>query len=390
MQGHVFRVGPNELSFASATSFKAIYGNRTAGEPKVTKDAFYDMFGSGFNEACLGSEKDPRKAGNKRGLFSAAFSAKALSEQEVIIQHCIDQFIEKLGILGSGPQGVDMVKWYEMVSFDILGEMAFGETFGCIEAESPHYWLDIILGHMLIITLMDNLRRYPLFLAAAKALPAKWTSSLRNKQTDFSREKVRQRLKKDADQRDFLTNVANKVRNGEVSAEEMAAHSSTIVGRFKRLEDIDITTTGQLPYLQAVIKEGLRIFPANSQGLPRRSPGMVVDGHFVPEGTEFYVSPWTVSHDERYFHDPMVFKPERWLDPNCTDVKEASQPFSLGPRGCIGKSFAYAQMSLELAKIVWKYDMELVNPDLDYEAECRMHFMWHKPKVNIRFSQRKI
>jgi hypothetical protein len=50
-------------------------------------------------------------------------------------------------------------------------------------------------------------------------------------------------------------------------------------------------------------------------------------------------------------------------------------------------SFAYAQMSLELAKIVWQYDMELVNPDLDYEAGCKMHFMWFKPKLNIRFTE---
>lgn len=45
-------------------------------------------------------------------------------------------------------------------------------------------------------------------------------------------------------------------------------------------------------------------------------------------------------------------------------------------------------MSLELAKIVWMYDMELVNPDMNYEAECQMLFMWWKPNLNIRFSDR--
>lgn len=54
--------------------------------------------------------------------------------------------------------------------------------------------------------------------------------------------------------------------------------------RYKSLEEIDITSTSQLPYLQAVIKEGMRMFPAGPQGLPRRSTGMVVDGQFVPEG----------------------------------------------------------------------------------------------------------
>jgi cytochrome P450 len=52
---------------------------------------------------------------------------------------------------------------------------------------------------------------------------------------------------------------------------------------------------------------------------------------------EIYVSPWTTSHDKRYWSDPGTFKPERWLDPNNQDVKEASQPFDIGPRMCPGK-----------------------------------------------------
>lgn len=92
------------------------------------------MLGSGFSEACLATERDPKIAVQKRGLFLPALSKKALSEQEVIIQRCVDGFLEKLDKLGSGPQGLDMTKWYMMLSFDIAGEMAYGETFGCIES----------------------------------------------------------------------------------------------------------------------------------------------------------------------------------------------------------------------------------------------------------------
>ena len=44
-------------------------------------------------------------------------------------------------------------------------------------------------------------------------------------------------------------------------------------------------------------------------------------------------------------------------------------------------------MSLELTKIIHKYDMELVDPDLDFEAGCHMHFMWWKPQLRIRFRE---
>lgn len=135
--GPVFRVSPNELSFGSASSFKTIYGTPAAGRPRIPKNEFYDMFGSGFSEPCLASEKDPRTAGKKRGLFSATFSSKALGEQEAILQQNINAFVEKLGLLSKDSKGLDMVKWYEMVSFDILGEMAFGESFKCIEKGSP-------------------------------------------------------------------------------------------------------------------------------------------------------------------------------------------------------------------------------------------------------------
>ncbi|KAI1081392.1 cytochrome P450 [Whalleya microplaca] len=421
--GTVFRVGPNELSFSSVDAYKTIYGNRTAAQPKspAPKNDYYAMFSAAYNEPCLATERNPRKAGEKRALFSAAFTQKALLEQESIVQRCLDEFVGKVGKLGSGPEGINMVKWYDMASFDIFGELAFGESFDCIKRESTHYWLDMLLDHLLVIVIMDNLRRFALLVAIAKSIPAKWTTGLAKNQTQYSRDKVDQRLAKGSGQKDFLTKLVDKVRKGEVSKEQMVAHTATLVvaggettstamaaityyliksptsheklknevrRRYKSLQEIDIMSTAHLPYLQAVIKEGLRIFPPAPGGMPRVSPGMTVDGYYVPAGSEFYVSNWAASHDEQYFHEPHVFKPERWIDPNCQDVKEASQPFSLGPRVCMGKAFAYAQMSLELSKLIWKYDMELVNPNMDFEAECGMFFEWRKTKLGVRFTER--
>ena len=68
----------------------------------------------------------------KRSLANA-FSSKALLEQEEIVQQCIDGFIKRLARDGNTPKGLNMTDWYEMIAFDILGEMAFGETFHCVE-----------------------------------------------------------------------------------------------------------------------------------------------------------------------------------------------------------------------------------------------------------------
>lgn len=127
-------MSPNELSFASVTSWKIIYGPQPTGEPAVVKSEFYDMYGAGFSSLCIGSERDPVKHAQMRRVLSSAFSIKVLKDQEDIIMQNIDAFVERIGRDGGpGSKGLNMTKWYEMVAFDILGKMAFGESFHCIE-----------------------------------------------------------------------------------------------------------------------------------------------------------------------------------------------------------------------------------------------------------------
>lgn len=106
---------------------------------------------------------------------------------------------------------------------------------------------------------------------------------------------------------------------------------------FKSYDEIDGRSTDALPYLKAVIEEGLRLYPPIPIGLPRISPGETVDGHYIPQGTIVYTSSWAATHSEENFHNPLEFRPERWIDPSCQDKKSASQPFSLGSRVCLGR-----------------------------------------------------
>lgn len=133
--GPVFRVSPNELSFASAASWKGIYGFPPPGSQHLIKSEFYDVFGSSYKTGCIGSERNPTIHARKKKNLVAAFSAKALAAQEPIVQECLDRFVDKLGPLSekSEGRGINVVQWFEMAAFDILGEMAFGEGFGCIE-----------------------------------------------------------------------------------------------------------------------------------------------------------------------------------------------------------------------------------------------------------------
>jgi len=67
----------------------------------------------------------------KRKL-SNGFSVKALSEQEDIVHYYLDKLIGQINAHGTGPEGDEMVKWYNFFTFDLIGDLAFGESFGSL------------------------------------------------------------------------------------------------------------------------------------------------------------------------------------------------------------------------------------------------------------------
>lgn len=65
-------------------------------------------------------------------MLSHAFSTKALLEQEIVLTRSVDDFMYNIGTIKSegGKTGVDITKWFNNVTFDIMGGMAFGDSFG--------------------------------------------------------------------------------------------------------------------------------------------------------------------------------------------------------------------------------------------------------------------
>lgn len=131
--------------------------------------------------------------------------------------------------------------------------------------------------------------------------------------------------------------------------------------------DSDIRSGSQLAscsYLRACIDETLRLSPAlpgalwrekAQEGKNSETP-LLVDGQAIPDGTQIGVNTYALLHNEEYFPEPFSFKPERWH--NGSASKEAFAPFSLGARGCLGKSMAYLEVSLVMAKTLWNLDFE--------------------------------
>jgi cytochrome P450 len=139
----VVRIAPNELSFNSAQSWKDIYGFRQGHKPFV-KSEFYD----GGSFAARGvhsivSERDPGVHGKMRRLLAHAFSNTSLHEQEDTVAKTVDRLIQVIGEQGGEPgAAVNIGKAYEMMAFDIIGDLAFGETFQAL-GNGMFYFTDL-------------------------------------------------------------------------------------------------------------------------------------------------------------------------------------------------------------------------------------------------------
>jgi cytochrome P450 len=108
-------------------------------------------------------------------------------------------------------------------------------------------------------------------------------------------------------------------------------------------------TRQYLPYFVACIKEGLRLQPPGTNLYARIAPkdGKVVDGHFIPGGTEITSHAYCVQRDQTlYGEDAEKFCPERWLESEqrTFELEAAQFTFGMGPRVCLGKDVAVLEM----------------------------------------------
>jgi len=163
---------------------------------------------------------------------------------------------------------------------------------------------------------------------------------------------------------------------------------------FKTYGEITPDALVNLMYMNACINEALRVHATSPTGLPRLSPGAMVDGVFVPKGVVCQLSSFTAMRHERYFKNPLEFHPERWLPKNHPqyDTKHANDnlkaffPFSLGPRQCTGREIALSQTRLFLGKVLWTFDLVGVRGfERSFDADFSVHLLWNRPDLFVRF-----
>jgi benzoate 4-monooxygenase len=137
-------------------------------------------------------------------------------------------------------------------------------------------------------------------------------------------------------------------------------------------EDMEVPTYDMikdLPYLEAVFTETLRYHSTSGIGLPRQIPydsaGATVMGRYYPAGTILSVPTYTIHRDKEVWGpDADQFNPDRWA--NATQrMKDAFNPFSHGPRSCVGRNVAEMEMKLIVATWAHRYHPTLLQDHMD-------------------------
>ncbi|KAI1190134.1 cytochrome P450 3A13 [Nemania serpens] len=391
--GPVVRIAPNEVSFASLEGIKEIY---TSGGSGYDKTEFYDLFKVYGKRTMFTTLNKEDHAKRKKILADRYANSNIMKSQSLdgiaersrrFIERCsqsvgqsLDLFVRLHDYAFDGvthqlfhPYGSDSLRSSQ--DEDIMRQVAFDDSLQNRLVEYYNPSLHRIIGR--ILALFAKPRQTPLadelvLSATRKTDPAPFT--LLNRMQDKAHEMGH--LDMAAECLDHMAAGIDTTGDGLCFIMwELSQPRSLHVQRKLQEELISNPKVpfDKLPYLDAVVLEGLRCFPAIPMSLPRYVPhgGRTIDRFFIPEHTIVSSQAYSAHRiDQTVFQQPDLFNPERWLEEKgALDRKRLFFAFASGGRGCIGKHLALAEMKILLRNVYSRFttipDSSMTDADME-------------------------
>ena len=229
--GPVVRLGPDELAFFTPASFRDIYGFRHGHAPFLKNGKYYGPPPNGADH--LVSAVDPAVHQRHRKLLAAAFSERALRDQEGLIQGYVDTLVEKLGAeVGTGRGAViDIKSWLNYTTFDITGDLMFAESFHCLENSQSHPWIELIFESVRAIAWVAVINHFPLVRKMVFTLLSRSIKEKALGHFQLSVDRVERRLKMGSERPDFMSRI---LKYG------FSEHEGSYVGGEKKLSRAEL------------------------------------------------------------------------------------------------------------------------------------------------------
>ncbi|KAF4417289.1 Pisatin demethylase [Fusarium acutatum] len=428
--GPVVRVGPNRYSLSQPKDVKKVY--ELGG--KYIKTTYYNpLLSPVVHEQNIFAIQDNALHKERRRKISPMYTMSSMVSYEPAVDEMTHVCIRKLNEFAKEDRLVDIPHWMQYYAFDVIGAITFNNSFNMMENEGDT--TGMIKGireannFLAFWGIVPNL--VPWLIGIATALgTASNTSTLAsyaltqidNKRKENAKSTVKGSTKYDT----FLKKLLEGESEGRLKMPNLLDVCSSNIGagsdttavtlssalyylfqnpdKLKKLrEEIDQKAANgclsdpvtfqeaqDMPYLQAVIKETLRIHPAVGTILPRVVPrgGMELSGIYFPEGTEVGVNAWVLHYDkEIYGPDPEVFRPERWIGDEKTSMMDSMMfAFGGGSRTCIGRNISLLELTKVVPQIVRKFDLVIEDVEKPLDTFCAW-FVY--PYYNGRFKVRE-
>ena len=393
--GPLVRIAPNEVSVSDAAAVRTIYGPGN----KFWKTDFY-MPQQGKRKFDIFAERNEQLHGQQRRLVSSAYSMTSLVELEVFVDNTIKVFHEEMAKRCG--QSLDFANWLQLFAFDVIGEVSFSRSFGFLQAGKDDGSFGLIERATRSGAFWGEI---PTLYALAERLGINKYMAISQRNSgirEFASKCVEARRRTPSDRRDLLArlftihnekpDVFEDADVTSMSTSNIFAGSDTTAISLraiiyyllkspsckKRLVDeidanlglgecISFSDSNKLPYLQAVIKEGLRLHPAVGQTLPRYVPegGADIAGVHFPAGAKVGVNPWVIHRNTDIFGpDADAYRPERWLEGSeaVAHLERNMFTFGAGSRVCLGKSISLLEIGKLVPYLLRNFEIELTDP----------------------------
>lgn len=425
--GEVVRISPDELSFLHPDAWRDIYGHGVKDAPGHVPPKDWNRYGRSLSGAsALILERDPAKHARSRKIFTPAFSERALAQQAPLFIKYADKLVEVLRGMEKQGTDLDLVRMYNCTTFDVMGDLTFGEPLHMLDTAEYDPWVNIIFKNIRRGTQLGLIyNHYPLVGRAFRAMLHKTLSKFQYEHAQFSATRVTKRLEKGrasegVDLWDLILKQEEEKGETVMPKAEMDVNAGLFMvagtettatllsgltymllttpdamnklvheirNAFTTSDAISMDVLAGLPYLNACVKEALRIYPPVPVGLPHFTPaeGSTICGHFIPPNTTVAAPHWAMYHSPTMFKDPEAFAPERWLGDArfIDDERAAVQPFHVGARDCLGKNMAYHEMRIILAKVLCNFDLEL-RPESQDWLNQEVYTLWQKKPLMVK------
>jgi cytochrome P450 len=428
--GSLVRVGPNEL----ITDDPDILRRMMAARSPYTRGPWYEAFRVDPSRDNVLTLRDDHLHNARRAKILPGYTGKENLSMEGSIETQIARLVELIETKYlSTDQEYRPMDWgvkAQYFTLDVIGELAWGQPMGFLEHDADVY--DYIKITMTSVPAMMVISTYPML---TKVLHSPFFRKILPKDTDkigfgaligIANHVTAKRFKPDApDHHDMLGSfIRHGLNEDEAAAEtliQIVAGSDTSASTiravtlytlsnppvYQKLQaEIDEAISmgrisspikdaegRQLPYLQAVIKEGLRMMPPASGGMFKQVPpeGDTIDGKFVPGGTQIGSNVMAIHRSKKiYGPDADIFRPERWLEAEGEQLARMSSTVDLvfhsGKFQCPGRGVAWMEFNKIFVELFRRFDFSLANPV--QPAHIRNAGLWLIDEFWVRVTRR--